>query len=204
MRMRLGAAALAVAVAGLAAGGARPDDADGLTADGYVQKWLVLAPIPFVGESDGTEALGKEQIKGEAKLMPKAGDKTKAGDKELTWKEHTSKEPVLDLNAVAGDITPNSVAYAVAYVVAPEDLKAVMKTGSDDQAKAWLNGKEVYKNEQARAHETDQEDTEVALKKGVNVLVVKVVNESFEWKFSVRFTDKDGKPVKGLKVQTKP
>jgi hypothetical protein len=197
---------LTVAVAVLAAGGAaRPDDAGGLDDEGFVRKWLVLAPIPVGDGADGTEELGKEQVTGEAKLAPKAGDKAKAGDKELTWREHTSKESVLDLNAVVGDITPYSVGYAVAYVVAPGELKGVvMKTGSDDQAKAWLNGKEVYQNPQARAYEPDQEDTEVALKKGVNVLVVKVVNESFEWKFGVRFTDKDGKPVKGLKVQTKP
>lgn len=205
MRMRFWAAAPAVLAAALAAGGAaRPDDASGLDDDGYVVRWLVLAPIPFAGDADGAEALGKEQVKGEAKLAPKAGDKVKVGDKELAWKEHAGKDGVLDLNEVAGDITPNSIGYAVAYVVAPEDARAVMKTGSDDQAKAWLNGKEVYKNEQGRAHEPDQEDTPVELKKGVNVLVVKVVNETFEWKFSVRFTDTDGKPVKGLTVRAKP
>ena len=46
--------------------------------------------------------------------------------------------------------------------------------------------------------EKDQDTTEVSLKKGMNVLVVKVVNEKIDWSFCVRFTDKDDQPVKGL------
>jgi len=43
----------------------------------------------------------------------------------------------------------------------------------------------------------------LALKKGLNVLVVKVVNEEEDWAVSARFVDKDGKPVAGLKATTK-
>ena len=38
----------------------------------------------------------------------------------------------------------------------------------------------------------------MSLKKGVNVLVVKLVNEKVDWSFCVRFADKDDKPVAGL------
>jgi hypothetical protein len=180
------------------------DEKSGVDEEGFLQRWLVLAPVPLAENESGADALGKEQLKGESGLKPKAGDKVKAGDKEFVWKEHTSKDHLLDFNGFLGNQTEDSVAYAVTFVVAPAEIKGVrMKTGSDDQAKVYLNGKEVLKYAEARAAEKDQDSTEVTLKKGVNVLVVKVVNEKVDWSFCVRFTDKDDKPLTGLKSQTK-
>jgi hypothetical protein len=179
------------------------DDQSGLNEEGFIRRWLVVAPFPFAGNESGADALGKEQLKDEAKLKPKAGDKAKVGDKELTWKEHTCKEHLLDFNDLLGATTEDSVAYAVTFVVAPEELKGVkMKTGSDDQAKVYLNGKEVFKFAEPRATEKDQDTTEVTLQKGVNVVVVKVVNEKMDWSFCMRFTDKDDKPLTNLKSKT--
>ena len=45
---------------------------------------------------------------------------------------------------------------------------------------------------------------DIALKKGVNLLVFKVVNGVFDWKGSIRFTDAQGNPVKGIKVTLDP
>lgn len=179
------------------------DDKAGVDAEGFVTNWLVLAPIPMEGGQSGSDALDKEQVKGEAKLKPKAGDKVKVGDKELAWKAHACKEHLLDFNALLGSQTEDSVGYAVSYVVADADLTGVkMKTGSDDQVKVYLNGKEVMKHADARATEKDQDTTEVTLKKGVNVVVVKVVNEKVDWSFCLRFTDKDDKALTKLKSKT--
>src|SRR5262245_51865759 len=144
---------LAVSVGLLAmASAARGDEKSGLNDEGFVQEWLVLAPIPFGASQNGAEALDKEQVKDEAKLKPKAGDKIKVGDKDLVWKSHRCKEHFLEFNEYLGATTEDSVGYAVTFVVAPEELKGVkMKTGSDDQAKVFLNGKEVFKNAEARA-----------------------------------------------------
>jgi hypothetical protein len=183
--------------------GAAADEKTGVNEDGFIQHWLVLAPIPLEMNQTGADAVDKEQIKGEAKLKPKSGAKVKVGDKQLAWKQHVCKEHLLDFNDFLGGQTEDSVAYAVSFIVAPEDLKGVkMKTGSDDQAKVYLNGKEVFKHTEARALEKDQDTTEVTLKKGVNVLVVKVVNEKIDWSFCVRFMDKDDKPLIKLKSKS--
>jgi hypothetical protein len=143
-------------------------------------------------------------LKEEAKLKPKAGDKIKVGDKELTWKEYFAKEHLLDFNDFLGKETEDSVGYAVTFIVSPEELKSVkMKTGSDDQCKVFLNGKEVFKYTDERALEKDEDTTEVTLNKGVNVLVVKVVNVKQDWSFCVRFMDKDDKPIVKLQSKTK-
>jgi hypothetical protein len=184
------------------AGPAAADDKSGLDGEGFVQKWLVLAPIPLPDGQGGAEAVDKEQVRGEAKLRPKAGEKVKVGDKDLAWKEHACKDYLLDFNDLLGSVTEDCVAYAVTYVVAPEEAVVKMKTGSDDQAKVYLNGREVLKMPEARALEKDQDATEVTLRKGVNVLVVKVVNEKMDFSFCVRFTDKDDKPLTNLTAKT--
>jgi hypothetical protein len=183
---------------------AHADNTRGVNGDGFIQRWLVLAPIPLAENQSGADALDKEQVKEEAKLKVKAGHTVKVGDKALIWKEHTCKDCVLDFNFLLGALTEDSVAYAVSYVVAPEELKSVkMKTGSDDQAKVYLNGKQVCRHAEVRAIEKDADTTEVTLQKGVNVLVIKVINEKRHWAFCLRFTDKDDNPLTNLKAQTK-
>jgi hypothetical protein len=181
------------------------DDKSGIDGEGFIQQWLVLAPIPFAANESASDAFNREQIKGEAGLKPKAGDKVKVGDKGLIWQKKTAAGHLLDFNAILGKETEDSVAYAVSYIAAPKELKAVkMKTGSDDQCKVYLNGKEVFKYAEERPAEKDQDTTEVTLQKGTNVLVVKVVNAKVDWSFCVRFTDRDDRPLTTLTARAAP
>jgi hypothetical protein len=197
---------LALAIALLFVGVVRAEDAVKPDDDGFICNWLVLAPLPFGAAQTGTEALAKEQVPGEAKLRPKEGDKVKVDNKELTWKKHKCDSHLLDLNAFLGQQTEDSVGYAVCYLIADEKMdNLTMKTGSDDQAKVYLNGKEVFKNEEARATDKDQDSTpNLTLTKGVNTIVFKIVNEKMDWSGCLRFTDKNGKPIKNIKVMLKP
>src|SRR5262245_21563511 len=167
--------------------------------EGYIRNWLILAPIPLADGQSGADGNNKEQIKDEAKLAPKLGDKVTVGGKELTWKKYESKENFADFNDFLGAQTENSVGYLVAYLHAPEELAGLkLKMGSDDQAKVYLNGKEVLKCDTARPLTPDEDTAEnITLKKGVNVLVFKVVNEGIDWSGTIRFLDKNDKPVRG-------
>ena len=186
--------------AGRAEDSFKPDD------EGFIRNWLILAPLPFGDAQDGAAALGKEQVPDEAKLKPKEGDMVKSGDKGIAWKPYQAESHLLDFNAFLGGQTEDSVGYAVCYLVADQEMKDLtMKTGSDDQAKVYINGKEVFKNETARPADKDQDSTQnVTLQKGVNVVVFKVVNEKMDWSGCLRFTDKDDKPITNLKVMLKP
>ena len=190
----------------LVAAGRAEDTSNKPDEEGFIRNWLVLAPLPFGEAQNGAEALGKEQVASEAKLQPKEGEKVKSGDKEVTWKPVKLDSHLLDFNAFLGSPTEDSVAYAVCYLVADDEMKDLtMKTGSDDQAKVYLNGKEIFKFEEPRAADKDQDSTpNVTLKKGVNVIVFKVVNEKVDWSGCLRFTDKDGKPITNFKVNLKP
>jgi hypothetical protein len=166
---------------------------------------LLLAPLRLENGQSGADALNKEQLPKEAKLQPKAGDKVKVGGEELVWKKYQAKDFFFDFNAFLGKETEDSVGYAVCYIHAVTEMKDLtLRTGSDDQAKVYFNGKEVFKQEEDRELEQDVDSSEVTLRKGVNVLVFKVINEKEDWSGCARFLDKEGKVIKGLKVTATP
>ncbi len=196
---------IAAGVLILAAGIARaedfkPDD------DGFIRNWLVLAPIPNGENVSGTDALAKQFIPDEGKLKPKADEKVKIGDLELTWKAVDAGDYAINFNSVLGQQTEDSTAYAVTYVVTDSEMKDLhLKMGSDDQAKVYINGKEILKNETPRPVDKDQDTAgDVSLDKGTNVIVFKVVNEKIDWAGCLRFTDKNDNPVKNLAVKLAP
>jgi hypothetical protein len=196
------AAILALALAGgAAAADLKPDD------EGFIRHWLVLAPIPLDAGQDGVAGLKKEQVTKEAGLKPKVGDKVKVGTKELQWKKYEGGDHLVNFNAhLGGENVEDSVGYAITYVVADKEMTGVrLKMGSDDQAKVYLNGKEVLANETPRPTEKDQDTAEkLTLTKGVNVIVFKVVNEKIDWSGCIRFVGADDKPVAGLTVRLEP
>jgi hypothetical protein len=194
-------------VAGLGlAGLARGDDSFKPNEEGYVRNWLVLAALPLKDGQDGAAANNEQQIKDEAKLQPRAGDKVTVNGKEYTWKKYQAKEDFLDFNDFLGGQTEDCVAYAVCYLTVPEEMTGLkLKMGSDDQARVYLNGKEVVKSDAARPLTKDEDTAEgVTLKKGTNVLVFKVVNEKVDFSGSIRFVDGNGAPVRNFQVALNP
>jgi len=146
-------------------------------AEGFIRDWLVLAPIPIEGES-GADQIDKDFIAGEAAVSPKAGDKVTVGGKELAWTPHKSADYFIDFLAGFGKERGEYVAaYAVTYIVAPEDMKVTLALSSNDQGKAWLNGKPVFKFAETRTLDKDSDKTDVTLTKEQNVLVLKVIKE---------------------------
>ena len=173
---------------------------------GRIRQWLVLAPIPLEEQSDAAalRALDQAQIPQEAYLHPRAGDRIKLGQGELKWGE--VRQYLIGFNQLLGQQTEWSVAYAVCYLQSDADRTGLrMEMGSDDQAKIYLNGKEIYRNVAAREFVPDQDVVAgVELKAGLNVLVFKVVNETEAWQGSIRITDAQGHPVRGIKVTLDP
>jgi hypothetical protein len=189
-----------LALALMAAPPARADE--GIDEEGFITKWLILAPIPLDFEQSGADGVKKEQIKDEAKLRPEPGDKVKFGVKELFWKKFTASDYFIDFNEFLGNQTEDSVAYAVTYIMADEEHNGVrMKSGSDDQCRIYLNGSQVLVQTDFRPLKKDLETTEVKLQKGLNIVVFKVVNEKVDWSGCMRFVDANGRPIKGLKVK---
>ncbi len=204
------AVALATILAILPAGGMvvalDDDDKPGIDGEGSIRAWLVLAPIALEDGQDGAQGLEKEQIQDEATLKPRVDNTVEVAGKELTWKVADAEQGILDFNKFVGKETEQSVAYAVSYLEAEKDLaNVILKIGSDDEIRVYLNGKRVHSYDEGREFEKDEDTVDgLSLKKGRNVLVLKVVNEGQDWMGSVRVLDMDGVPIKGLQAMTRP
>jgi WD40 repeat protein/serine/threonine protein kinase len=173
---------------------------------GAISQWLVLAPIHF-GGTNGAHALAQQQLPDEAHLHPQAGNPGRAGRGEVVWRDSRLDDYALDFKALAGTTnTDYAVAYAVCYIQSETNQPTLtMTVGSDDQAKVYLNGNEIYRYDQPRAFLPDQDEvSNVELRAGVNTLVFKVVNQRGDWAGSIRFTDADGQPVKRIRVTLTP
>jgi len=172
-------------------------------AEGFIRDWLVLAPIAIEGES-GADQIDKDFIAGEAAAKPKDGDKVTVGASQLTWTAHKAPDYYIDFLTGFGKTRGEYVAgYAVTYIVADEDMKVTLALSSNDQGKAWLNGQQVFRFADTRTLEKDSDHSEVTLKKGRNVLLLKVINETNNWQGCARFL-KDGAPVKNLQISLTP
>jgi hypothetical protein len=178
---------------------AKPDD------EGFIRDWLMLAPFS-IAEGAAQDELEKKQIPDEGSIKPKEGEKQKIEGKEQAWKAVKAKDYYLDLNQTLAGGNEDVLGYLVAYVVCDKEMSDLtLWIGSNDQAKVYLNGKEVVKFVDTRVIEKDSDKAEkVTLNKGVNVIVFKVINEKNDWAACARFKDKDGKPVTAFTVKTVP
>jgi hypothetical protein len=175
----------------------------GTDAEGFIRNWLVLAPVPIHSESGAAE-IDRDFLKGEAAVRPKAGDEVTIGGSKLTWTAHESPDYYIDFLQAFGKERGEYVAgYAVAYIAAEADMKVTLALSTNDQGKAWLNGKEIFKFVDTRVLEKDTDRVDVTLAKGQNVLVLKVVNEVNNWQGCARFLQGTA-PAKNLRISLAP
>lgn len=91
----------------------------------------------------------------------------------LRWTEQPDWVDGVVHNTLTGE---NSANYLLRIIDSPIARKVSLSLGSDDGIKVWVNRKEVLKNKVGRGAAADQEKVEIALKKGRNELLLKIVN----------------------------
>jgi hypothetical protein len=171
--------------------------------DGFIRNWLVLAPIAVQEDSGATE-IDRDFLGGEANITPKPNDKVNVDGKILTWTPHQTSDYYVDFRQAFGaERGEDAAGYAVAYVIADADMNVKLSIGSNDQCKVWLNGRQVIKFSETRTLDKDTDSADVALKKGQNVLVFKVVNEKNNWQAAARFLQ-GATPVKNIRISVTP
>jgi hypothetical protein len=145
---------------------------------GAIRDWLILAPIPLAPDQSPVSGLVQEQLNSEGNLRPRPEDKASVGSRDFVWREYHLKDYVINFNRLLGEETGWSIAYAVCYVQTSTPRKGLLlKVGSDDQARVYLNGQEIYENLRARALGLDEDSIpNVELRAGLNVIVFKVIN----------------------------
>ena len=180
-----------------------PADTYSPDAEGFIRNWLVLAPIAVQEDSGATE-IDRDQLGGEAAIKPKPGDKVNVDGKILTWTPHQASDYYIDfLKAFGAQRGEDAAGYAVAYVMADDEMKVKLSIGSNDQCKVWLNGKQVIKFAETRTLDKDTDSADVTLVKGQNVLVFKVINEKNNWQAAARLLQ-GTTPVTNVRISLAP
>jgi hypothetical protein len=173
--------------------------------EGYIRHWVMLAPIPLANEEPGTEAIYKQQIRGEADLRPKAGESVKVGGNELTWQNVTSTTNYLDFNSILKTVNDRAAGYMVTYIESESERPdVIMAVASNDEGRIYFNGVDIYLFSEPRPLMLDADKGKVTLKKGINVIVFKVVNEQNAWQGAMRLLDKGGNPLKDVRIKLSP
>jgi len=175
--------------------------------NGFIRRWLLLGVF---GGVEPDRLLSHDFSGGEADLDPREGKET-AGK---TWMPYTAVDPAVDLrDAFKDQPLENVAAYLAVHVHSPRSRDIILDTpdmvdlavGSDDGVRAWLNGEQILKVDAVRPWAADQDRVRgVKLRKGWNLLLLKVSQHGGDWKASARFLTSSGFPVSDLAYSLSP
>ena len=160
----------------------------------FVSRWTIIGPFEAADMGWLTTAYPPEHETDLAKTYP---GKANA---QVGWKtvqaEPSGYVPLAEL------IQPNeqAVAYALAYVLSPDDRRTFALVGSDDGVRLWINDALVHSNPAYRGASPDQDRVPIILKTGWNKVLLKVLQGAGGWGFYFRFAD----PKDELRSDLKP
>ncbi len=164
-------------------------DIDTAKEAGFITHWWVVGPFP---------SPDKKMFEGKAFPEDKVDldAKGKHKGKEYAWKKVHISDPSGEMNLRKKVAEADNVAaYAYAEVTSPKDRDVLFKIGSDDDVVCWLNGEKIHANKVSRGLQVDQDVVKAKLKKGVNRILMKVLNGGSHWQMCLRITDPQGKPL---------
>ena len=156
---------------------------------GTILKWRVIGPFmtktPGEMRLDTTTPLEEEFLQrgdGTVDLAAKYRDHGKT----LQWTATQAHkyDGQVDCDKIYGQVD-FCLVYGYTCVQSDRDKDAVLKMGSDDGIKVWLNGQLVHRLEAMRGYSRDSDSANVRLKKGANHLVVKLSQLAGAWGFGV-------------------
>jgi uncharacterized protein (DUF362 family) len=168
--------------------------------------WMLKGPYSTSGIAD---PMNHEFISGEAALAPTAGADG--------WSRpvYFSHDQIMlnDYYSASGTGTSNVVTYAFAYVKAPSEQRAELWVGSDEAMTVYVNGAKAYAYSGVRTFagtECYKDTVSVSLHKGMNNLLVKLLQTTGSFNFTVNICDAEpsvlfrGNRVLGLTFLSTP
>ncbi|HAB15162.1 MAG TPA: acetylxylan esterase [Verrucomicrobiota bacterium] len=182
------------------------------SADGFLQRWLVLEPIRSnsrLTDHAVQEAVKKDYFPNQSSVVPRDGDTVTVAGEALTW--HALDTLAYNVNLyhfarARGKPTSFVLFWAVTVVDCPEEVRdARLAIGSNAASVWWVNGQEVvgiYGDRQTVID--DGVSQRLTLRKGPNVVRCAVVNGGGATDFCARFLDASDRPLKGFTIVLPP
>lgn len=166
-----------------------------LATEGDLLGWLVAGPYPNVGANEGRgKGFVTDYLNGESSASPTEG----ASNGDLRWRlARADTVQGLDLKAHFNSNEPG-IAYCFTNLESPRPVHAHLLFGSDDGAKVFLNGVQVFSRDVKRGVKRDEESLPISLVAGRNRLLFKVEQYDGGWGIMARIVGEDGSPILGL------
>ena len=188
--------------------------------DGFIRRWLVYGPFPNYGgrtckdnRNFNRDWLAKSG--GESAILPAPGGGETVefkkdeqsywddGTIDIAWTVYGSDKDVVSLaEAFVHPEFPGLdgalqylFGYAACYVESDRDQNVTLTIGSDDGYKIWVNHQLVAAKRVYRGCTPDNEKYPVTLKKGWNLVLLKIEQDIGGYEFALRFLDGTGKPL---------
>ncbi|MHC5054426.1 MAG: hypothetical protein ACYTKD_06890 [Planctomycetota bacterium] len=170
-----------------------------------VPRWWIIGPFANPGgwEKDVSHAV-------ETVPLDLAKDYAGAGDARIRWRKFergadlaATDEHFIDLAELMSP-KDNVAAYALAWLVSPDDTDAVLAAGSDDALVVWLNGERVHEKLVGRGYTPREDRVPIHLKKGRNKLLLKVTQGNGGWNFCAHLEDARGGSLTGVTTSLVP
>jgi hypothetical protein len=182
-------------------------------ADGFIQRWLILEPIPIpvrsnaqLNDSFVQATVKTEYFRDQYTVIPRDGDKVTVNGAELTWHAVDTSAYHVNLYHFARALnkpTFNILFWAVTIVNCPEEMRNVrLAVGSNAASIWWLNGKEVIAIYGDRHMVIDDGVSKrLSLKKGPNIVRCAVLNAPGVSDICARFLSMEDRPMKRFTVK---
>ncbi|MBK8178612.1 MAG: c-type cytochrome [Planctomycetes bacterium] len=158
-----------------------------------ITRWEIFGPFPVEGPEAALDFAAGRELHSLAALRA-TGGRTAASERE---------DGFVDLRALLGSKS-NQAAFAVALVDSPAAREIEMRLGSDDQARAWLNGERVHDFDGARGFSAEADRFPVRLAAGSNRVVVRVGQIGGDWGFAVAVPEQGSGPIFETALPARP
>ena len=153
--------------------------------------WVILGPMGI--EEDGTTVPSMEAQKAffaadqvDPGVAPQPGQAAPFGQARLVWNTvQASEDGTVDLDAILGS-SDYAAAYAYSEYESQRSQTFTLGIGSNDAVRVWVNGEEVHTWWGNRSLRVNQDLVTISVKEGINRILLKVQNMSYDWGFAVQ------------------
>lgn len=155
--------------------------------NGYIRKWMII------GSFDNENGKGfYEEFPPEKELV--FDKKYKGKVVNIVWRKVYSKEnrgiiPIGNLLSPSSD----SLGYLSTTVFSPVEKEILLRISTGDNLKVWLNGKNIFSEDNIENYGIDNVVIKTKLFQGENTLLLKSCQKNDLWEVSARITEISGK-----------
>lgn len=166
----------------------------------FIRTWLLYGPFPNSHPKDiNAEAMEGyntdylQPIGGESGVRPQEGLAFTASDgKEYRWQRYTSPTGRINFASIYKK-SRYVVTYAACEIISDQDKEILLGFGSDDGMKVWMNGELIWQTPYGRTACPDEDCVRAKVKKGANLLLIKVDQHGDRWALYARILDREAK-----------